>query len=91
MGRPLAEARANKGSSTKTQTIYHLYNLDGSLFDVAYPSGDILIYTVGGAGRVTQLDDTLNTYATSLTYAPDGSLAGGGEGQHTSLLLRRLR
>jgi len=80
MGRPLAEARANKGSSSKTETVEYSYNLDGSLFLLAYPSGDILLYTVGGAGRVTQVDDTSNIYAATLTYAPNGSLAGGVEG-----------
>jgi RHS repeat-associated protein len=80
MGRQIVEKRTNQGSSNKTQTLQYLYNLDGSLKTLVYPSGKVLNYTIGGAGRVTQIDDTLDIYATSIAYTPNGSVAGGVQG-----------
>jgi len=80
MGREIVEKRTNQGSSNKTQTVQYLYNLDGSLKTLAYPSGKVLNYTIGGAGRVTQIDDTLDIYAASIAYTPNGSVAGGVQG-----------
>ncbi len=62
----------------------YTYYLDGSLQTLTYPSGDVLTYTVGGAGRATLLSDSSNNYvgcpsgfSTGCTsYAPNGSLAG---------------
>ena len=62
----------------------YTYYQDGSLQTLTYPSGDVLTYTVGGAGRATLLSDSSNNYvgcpsgfSTGCTsYAPNGSLAG---------------
>jgi RHS repeat-associated protein len=80
VGRTIVDARTNKGSSSKTQTVSYLYNLDGSLQFIAYPIGKLLHYTVGGAGRVTQVDDTLDTFAASIAYTPNGFVASGVQG-----------
>ena len=80
MGREIVEKRTNQGSSNKTQTVQYLYNLDGSLQTLVYPSGKVLNYTIGGAGRVTQIDDTLDIYAASIAYTPNGSVAAGVQG-----------
>lgn len=76
MGRPLFEARTNKGTSAKTYTVGYTYYKDGSLNTLTYPSGDVVTYLVGGAGRATQAGDTSNNYVTSASYAPHGALAG---------------
>jgi RHS repeat-associated protein len=82
IGRPVTEARTNQGSSSKTYNVGYLYNLDGSLAQLWYPSGKYVVYTVGGAGRVIQADANLTTLTTVATasYTPSGSLAGGAEG-----------
>lgn len=79
MGRPLLESRINKGSSQKKLNVSYTYYKDGSLNTLTYPSGDVVTYTVGGAGRATQLSDPSNNYVgysgNSAKYAPNGSLA----------------
>jgi hypothetical protein len=54
--------------------------LDGSLNTLTYPSGDVVTYAVGGAGRVTQVSDSANSYVGysghPATYTPSGALAG---------------
>src|SRR5580704_10341847 len=80
MGRALFEATANKGSSAKTYTVGYTYFKDGSLNTLAYPSGDVVTYTVGGAGRTTQVTDSANTTfvappSGTPMYAPHGALA----------------
>jgi len=82
MGRSLFEATANKGSSAKTYIVGYTYYLDGSLKTLTYPSGDVVTYTVGGAGRTTQVTDSAsNTFVAPPTnpptmYAPHGALVG---------------
>jgi RHS repeat-associated protein len=81
MGRPLFEGTNNKGTSSKEYTVGYTYWLDGSLKTVAYPSGDVVTYTVGGAGRTTQVADSANiTFVSPPSgtpmYAPHGALAG---------------
>lgn len=88
MGRMSTDVRNNRGSgtsATKLKTTYS-YWLDGSLKTMTYPSGDILSYTVGGAGRTTQVTDSANNFVTAATYAPPGTLAGmiNGSGIITS-------
>jgi RHS repeat-associated protein len=82
MGRPLEESRLNKGSVQKTLNAIYSYNLDGSLKTLTYPSGDLVTYTPGGAGRPLGVSDSSNDYvaitggtALSATYAPHGALA----------------
>jgi len=83
MGRPLIESRLNHGSAQKTLNVSYSYYKDGSLNTVTYPSGDLLTYTVGGAGRPTQLSDSMSGSSTNYvgyagntaTYAPQGALA----------------
>ena len=81
MGRSLFEATANKGSSAKTYIVGYTYYLNGSLNTLTYPSGDVVTYTVGGAGRTTQVADSANTFVAPPTspptmYAPHGALVG---------------
>jgi RHS repeat-associated protein len=79
MGRPSVEARANSGSSVQQYTAGYTYFKDGSLDTLTYPSGDVLTYTVGGAGRATQVSDPSNNFVgysgNTATYAPQGALA----------------
>jgi RHS repeat-associated protein len=88
MGRPLVEARTNRGSSAKKYTTGYAYYKDGSLNTLTYPSGDIVTYTVGGAGRTTQASDASNSYVgysgSTASYAPHGSLAGMTNGYTSS-------
>jgi RHS repeat-associated protein len=86
MGRPLFEARDNKGSSAKVYTVGYTYFKDGSLNTLTYPSGDVMTYTVAGAGRPLQLTDSGNNFATSAAYTPSGLLNGmtSGNGIVTS-------
>jgi RHS repeat-associated protein len=87
MGRLLFEARTNNGSSAQTYTTGYTYYKDGALDTLTYPSGDVLTYTVSGAGRPTQVSDSSNNYAgytgSPASYAPQGALAGMTNG-HTS-------
>lgn len=62
MGRPLLESRINAGSKQKNLSVSYAYNKDGSLNTLTYPSGDVVTYTVGGAGRVTAVNDSSNNY-----------------------------
>ncbi len=77
MGRVGTEARSNKGSGGGvSHNAVYTYNLDGSLKTLTYPSGDVVTYTVLGAGRPTQVTDSVNNFVTSATYAPHGALTG---------------
>ena len=80
MGRALFEGTINKGTSAKDYTVGYTYFKDGSLKTLTYPSGDVVTYTVGGAGRTTQLSDSSNNYvgysANTAAYTPQGALAG---------------
>jgi len=75
MGRELTE---QKTIGSVTETVSHIYNLDGSIATETYPSGRVITYTPGGAGRDLSAIDTANSisYATGATYAPQGILAG---------------
>jgi RHS repeat-associated protein len=79
MGRPLLESTTNRGSAQIKLSIQYLYNKDGSLSQLTYPSGDVVTYTVGNAGRVTQVADSANTFVAAPTglpmYAPHGAVA----------------
>ena len=79
MGRPFIESRTNHGSTQKTLNVSYTYYLDGSPKTLKYPSGDVITYAVGGAGRLTQLSDSSNNYVgysgNVAMHAPNGSLA----------------
>ena len=70
----------NDGSGQNKLNVSYTYYKDGSLNTLTYPSGDVVTYTVGGAGRPTLLSDSANNYVggggTTATYAPQGALAG---------------
>jgi len=74
MGRPLIESRVNYGSARTKLNASYTYWLDGSLKTLTYPSGDVVTYTVAGAGRPTQAIDSSNNYVTNATYTPHGAL-----------------
>ena len=76
MGRPLVEARTNVGPPIKKLNVSYTYYKDGSLNTLTYPSGDVVTYIVGGAGRPIQVTDSANNYVTAATYAPHGALTG---------------
>ena len=72
---------------TSANTAY-IYNLDGSVALVIYPSGDQAQYTYSGAGRVLEAAAWLGgsnspPLASSITYTPDGQMSqytnGDGE------------
>jgi RHS repeat-associated protein len=77
MGRAVLETTTNAGGSYQPKnSIGYSYYLDGSLKTITYPSGNIVTYTVGGAGRTTQLSDSSsNQYASAISYAPQGAVA----------------
>jgi RHS repeat-associated protein len=76
MGRTLVEARTNlaPGPVSKTYMVGYTYYQEGSLNTLTYPSGNILYYGLGGAGRFTAAGDSMNIYATGATYIANGSL-----------------
>jgi RHS repeat-associated protein len=74
MGRPLFDARDNKGSSAKVYTIGYTYYQDGSLASLTYPSGDVIGYGLGGAERYTSVADANNVYTYFAHYTPAGYL-----------------
>ena len=55
----------------------YLYNKDGSVQSITYPSTRALNYTYGGAGRALSVVDSVGpiNYVTSATYAPHGVLS----------------
>lgn len=71
---------SNCGSSTYNSAF--AYDLAGNLTQITYPSGRVVSYTVGGAGRPTQVtfasvgSQNVNyPYASGITYAPSGNFA----------------
>jgi RHS repeat-associated protein len=61
-----------------TKTITTQSNLDGSVASITYPSGRVITYTPGGAGRPLEAKDNGNSinYVTNATYAAFGGLTG---------------
>jgi RHS repeat-associated protein len=72
-------------------------NLDGSVNSITYPSGHILTYAPGGAGRpLSAIDSTSNlNYASQAQYWPSGALAAirnnGGSIASNTILNSRLQ
>lgn len=80
MGRPLLESTRNLGSTQKVLNVSYTYSMNGSLSTLTYPSGDLVTYTQGDAGRSLGVGDSSNSYVASgttnrATYAPGGALA----------------
>jgi RHS repeat-associated protein len=80
MGRVLADQRTTSGI-TKTTSYAYLPYVDGSLYQLTYPSnstypGRTITFTVGGASReLSAVDQTNNiNYGTGAHYAPAGAL-----------------
>lgn len=84
MGRLAKEARTNQLSTPYTFTTGYQYYLDGSTDTISYPSGDILTYLPGGAGRPLGVSDASNVYVSGATYAPQGAVAGMANGNTSS-------
>ena len=90
MGRVLSEKQTQtiRGGTNVTKTASYDYNLDGSPKTITYPSGNVVNYTIGAAGRVTKVSDSSNSYVgysgNSATYTPGGSLAAMTNGHTTS-------
>lgn len=75
MGRPLTEARTTQGTVASQHSTGYTYNLDGSIKTLTYPSGDVVTYIQGGAGRPLGVSDSNNTYVVNRAeYAPHGAL-----------------
>jgi RHS repeat-associated protein len=76
VGRSLTEQRKIVGSSAVTKGIGYLYNKDGSISQITYPSNRVVTYTYNGAGRAISAIDVPNSvnYVTAATYTPPGGL-----------------
>ena len=74
MGRVASESRV---TSNITKTTSYLYNKDGSIQSITYPSTRVVSYTYNKAGRAISVIDSTGSinYATSATYAPQGALS----------------
>ncbi len=78
MGRVAQERRRIGPTTAPGKYITYTYNKDGSLATLQTPPLKTVSYTVGGAGRATQLVDTGDSinFVTGATYAPPGELTG---------------
>jgi RHS repeat-associated protein len=76
MGRTLADKRTTNSISEITSYTYQPY-VDGSLYQLTYPSARTVTFTMGGAGRELSAVDQPNSinYATGAHYSPAGALA----------------
>jgi RHS repeat-associated protein len=79
MGRVLTDRRT---TNAVTKSTAYTYNLDGSLATLTYPSGRVITYAPGGAGRPLSAVDSANAinYATSVHYSPAGSVCSETNG-----------
>jgi len=77
LGRSASEA---KTISSNTYTTSYTYDLQGNQATIAYPDGAVTIFTLGSAGRVSQVDfvDIVSsgnaTPASNVVYAPNGKI-----------------
>jgi RHS repeat-associated protein len=88
LGRLSAETRTLTGANNASipKNLSYEYNLDGSLYKLHYPSGNVVTYEPGAAGLTLSAKDSGNNinYVTSATYGPDSGLAGFVSGYSTS-------
>ncbi len=79
MGRVKSETRV---TSNVTKTTSYVYNLDGSVQSITYPSTHTVNYTYSAAGRALSAIDPAGptNYVTSATYAPPGELVTATNG-----------
>ena len=88
LGRLTAETRTLTGANNASisKNLSYDYNLDGSLYKLHYPSGNVVTYEPGAAGLTLSAKDTGNNinYVTSATYGPDSGLTGFISGYSTS-------
>jgi RHS repeat-associated protein len=80
MGRLWGDQRTTNSITKNTS---YVYNLDGSLNTLNYPSAHSVVYAMGGAGLPLGVaDSTVATYASSAGYAPWGAPASATLGSH---------
>src|SRR5260370_10531593 len=74
VGRTATDQRTTTGV---TKTTSYIYNLDGSVATLTYPSGRVITYTPDAAARTLSVADTANSlnYGTNAHYSPAGALA----------------
>ncbi len=74
MGRVVTDQRKTNGV---TKTTSYAYNPDGTLKTLAYPSGRVVNYQVGGAELALSATDSGSgiNYVSGAAYAPQGALA----------------
>jgi RHS repeat-associated protein len=81
--------REDKTINSILYTTQYAYNEDNNLTSITYPSGRTVTYTLDAAGKITQVDTTLNgnpkTLASSITYLPYGGITGLTFGNAISL------
>jgi RHS repeat-associated protein len=84
VGWVVTESRTIAG---KTNTISYLYNQDGSIKTITYPSGRTVAYDVRNAQRAFTATDSANNiqYAAAASYAPVGGLNSVIYGQVTGV------
>lgn len=83
IGRIKADARTTNSLSALGRSLpinlstAYTYNFDGTLATLTYPSGRLIAYTPGAAGRTLSAVDTSNniSFASNAHYAPTGDLA----------------
>jgi RHS repeat-associated protein len=90
LGRLSGETRTLTGANNAAipKSLSYEYNLDGSLYKLHYPSGNVVTYAPGAAGLTLSAKDTANNinYVTSATYGPDSALTGFVSGYSTSFV-----
>lgn len=74
VGRVSFEARSINAASTATYTIGYTYTQSGAVSSISYPSGNVLYYGDGAAGREVSVGDLVNTYTYYAHYTPAGDL-----------------
>ncbi|MGH9344143.1 MAG: RHS repeat domain-containing protein [Terriglobia bacterium] len=84
MGRVVTDQRTTNGV---TKTTSYVYNQDGTLASVTYPSGRVVSYLIGGAELPLSATDSGSgvNYASGATYAPQGALATAALGANINL------
>ena len=81
--------REDKTIGGVAYTTQYVYNKNGRLTSIAYPTGRTVTYTVDQAQRVAQVNTTVNrsakTLASSISYLPFGGIGGLVYGNSLSL------